>query len=125
VQLRNGWSEELELSTLLVRIQTKSLVDEDPVLYEDIQHLRHKERDLTRQKDELEQAGNDVAARQIEEDLQQTAKELEQKSEERQRKSNVQGPRKRPVKKVTSLSSVASSLSERFSSSLSFSGSSG
>lgn len=56
-------------------------------MYEDIQQLRHKQRDITRKIDELEHAGQKIAARDLDMSLQETTKLLAEKSEERQQKS--------------------------------------
>ncbi|XP_055327367.1 1-phosphatidylinositol 4,5-bisphosphate phosphodiesterase gamma-1-like [Paramacrobiotus metropolitanus] len=118
VPLKNGWSEDLELSSLLVRIQIKTLTEEDSDLYQEIQQLRHEKRDLTRQIDELEHSGQKTDTLQAE--LREKNKQLSVKSEERQHKSNVQPPQKKRVaKKLSSISSVTSTMSGLFSSSFS------
>lgn len=66
IQFLNGYSEELELATLLVHVEVRNARDEDEDLYSSIQELRQQ---LVRMNAEVSDAANqsvseDIAAAQ-------------------------------------------------------------
>ncbi|XP_055354504.1 LOW QUALITY PROTEIN: 1-phosphatidylinositol 4,5-bisphosphate phosphodiesterase gamma-1-like [Paramacrobiotus metropolitanus] len=112
VPLKNGWGEELELSTLLVRIEIKNLSESNKDFTE-IHKLRQEERYLSRQIEikEVEHLGQEV--KELETKLRQIKSLLSFKSKECLSKSNDRGSTKKPL--LRRLSSATSGIRRLFS----------
>lgn len=95
IPLTNGYSEELELTSLLVHVDVRSAVEEDEEIYTSILHLRDQSRELSERIEELERSGNGLGAQEIRAQLCEMEEQLLTKNEERRKR--VQNSRSSPI----------------------------
>jgi len=83
VQLKNGFSEEMELTSLLVYIDIRNPKEEDDNMYTSIQELRDEADELQTSMEECERTGDVSKLEQLQQKLQLTQSQLLEKNEQR------------------------------------------
>lgn len=85
VLLKNEFSEELELASLLIHLNIHNAKDEED-LYASIQQLRDRSKELNGKIEEFEKIGDEVAIQRIRAELTATEEQLLCKNEERRQR---------------------------------------
>ncbi|GAB6030572.1 hypothetical protein CHUAL_007434 [Chamberlinius hualienensis] len=83
VMLRNGYSETLELTSLLVHIDIRNVKEEDEDMYMSVKELRERSQELSNAIQQLERDGKKSSADLFRVQLRETEEQLLSKNEER------------------------------------------
>ena len=81
VQFKNAFSEELELSSLLIHLEIKSAKDEDEEMYSSIKHLREQLQNISSEMSAV--TGNSQQLENLSERMQTTQSEIKKLTEAR------------------------------------------